>query len=182
MAMIAVMLTIATVLVPSMAGVQAFKRVEDAAQTLAVYERAIANFHLGVSVRPNALRQLTRQVVITDLNSCGETYKNQQLKNDGSVWAGPYLTRVVPSHGDLPLDIGIVKDTLMRNPLIAQNRNDPGELIIRILYVQENEARALDRRMDGGTPNETSGRVQWVGPADADGFLTVEYTIPVTGC
>lgn len=179
--MIAIMLTLATVVTPSVVGVLEFERVGNAAQSLGVYERAIGRFYTAVSVRPQALRQLTRQIVVTDLNSCGLTYNNVQLKDDGSVWAGPYLTRVAPSHGSLRLDIGIVKDTLVRRPPVAANPNDAGDLIIKVTVVQEHEARALDRRVDGAV-NETAGKIRYVLPADADGFVTVEYTMAVAGC
>lgn len=181
LAMIAIMLTLATVVTPSVVGVLEFERVDNAARRLAVYERAIGRFYTAVSSRPQALRQLTRQVVATDLNSCGELYRSVQLKDDGSVWAGPYLTRVAPSHGDLRLDIGVVKDTLIRTPLVATNNNDPGNLVIAVTSVQEHEARALDRRVDG-TVSETNGKIRWVMPPDADGFVTVRYTMAVTGC
>ena len=179
--MIAIMLTLATVVTPSVVGVLEFERVDNAAQRLAVYERAVGRFYTAVSSRPQALRQLTRQIVATDLNSCGEVYRNVQLKDDGSVWAGPYLTRVAPSHGDLRLDIGVVKDSLVRTPPVAANNNDPGNRVIRVESVQEHEARALDRRVDGSV-NEASGKIRWAMPPSADGFVTVEYTMAVTGC
>lgn len=183
LAMIAIMLTLATVITPSVVGVLEFERVDNAAKQLAVYERAIGRFYTSLSVRPQALRQLTRQIVSTDRDSCGEPYTNRQLKDDGSVWAGPYLTRVVPSHGDLRLDIGVVKDTLWREPPVARNNTHPGELIIRVDLVQENEARALDRRVDGGTADHAGGKIRWdPPPVGSDGFVTVEYTMAVTGC
>lgn len=181
LAVIAVMITLATVVTPGLVGVLEFERVDRAARELAIHERSLTNFHAHVSRRPQTLGQLTRQIVSTDRNSCGGTYTNQQLKNDGSVWQGPYMTRVMPSHGDLRLDIGIVKDTLVRNPPVANNNNHAGELAIKVMYVQSNEAEALDRRVDGGAVNQTAGKIRW-GAADADGFVTVEYTMAVTGC
>lgn len=181
LAVITVMITLATVIAPGLMGVLEFERVDRAAKELAIHERSLASFHTHVSARPQAMGQLTRQIVSTDLNSCGQTYNNQQLKNDGSVWQGPYMTRVMPSHGDLRLDIGVVKDTLVRTPAVASNKNDPGELAIRIMYVQQHEAEALDRRVDGGTVSSGAGKIRW-GAADADGFVTVSYTMAVAGC
>lgn len=182
LAIIAIMITLATVITPGVVGVLEFERVDRAAKDLAIYERAVNNFYTHVSARPQSLRQLTRQIVSTDLNSCGQTYSSNQLKNDGSVWQGPYLTRVIPSHGDLRLEIGVVKETLVRVPGVAQNRNDPGDLKIRVAFVQEHEARSLDRRVDGGAADPAAGKIRWNPPADAEGFVEVEYTMAVTGC
>lgn len=181
LAVIAVMVTLATVVAPGLVGVLEFERVDRAAKELAIHERSLSSFYTHVSVRPQTLGQLTRQIVGTDLNSCGQTYNNLQLKNDGSVWQGPYMTRVMPSHGDLRLDIGVVKNTLVRTPPVAANRNDPGVLAIRVTSVQVHEAEALDRRVDGGTVNSGAGKIRW-DTADADGFVTLSYTMAVAGC
>lgn len=177
---IAILLATAATVVPAVVGVLEFERVHRAAAKLSRYERAVARFGTDVSARPGTIEQLTRQITSGDLNSCGEAYRNRELKDDGSVWGGPYIARLVPAHGELPLEIGDLQNQLVRDPPVARNDNDPGELVLRTTGVDQTDARALDLRVDGAA-DPAGGKIRWTG-SDPAGLVTVEYSIQVTGC
>lgn len=180
LAMLAILAAAAATVLPGLVGVLQFERVERAAFALAAYERALGRFAADVAAYPGSIEQLTRQIVSTDVNSCGEPYRNRALKDDGTVWRGPYVTRVIPAHGEIPLEIGDLQNQMERDPVMAQNRNDPGELILHVSSTDLTEARELDIRVDGAADG-AAGRVRW-GPTDAEGLVALEYAIPVTGC
>lgn len=180
LAMIGVFVAMAAVVTPGLVGALEFQRIEESAGRLERYDRAIGKFAVDVSSNPGTITQLTRQIVSTDLNSCGLLYNNRQLKLDDGPWMGPYVMRVVPSNGLLPLGIGTIQNQLIRDPILAANKNDSGNLIIRVGDVELRSAQALDLRIDGAV-DATTGKVRW-GVVDAESFVTLDYTIPITGC
>jgi type II secretory pathway pseudopilin PulG len=180
LAMIGVFVAMAAAVTPGLVGALEFQRIEESANRLGRYDRAIGKFAIDVSSNPGAIEQLTRQIVTSDSNSCGLSYTNKQLKLDDGPWKGPYVMRVVPSNGLLPLGIGTMQNRLIRDPILALNKNDPGNLIIRVADVELRAARALDLRIDGAVDAST-GKVRW-GAVDAESFVTLDYTIPITGC
>lgn len=180
LAMIGVFVAMAAVVTPGLVGALEFQRIDQSANRLGRYDRAIGKFAVDVASNPGTIEQLTRQIVSSDSNSCGSAYNNRQLTVDDGPWKGPYVMRVVPSNGLLPLGIGTMQNRLIRDPAQAANRNDPGNLIIRVADVELRSARALDLRIDGAV-DETTGKVRW-GVVDAESFVTLDYTIPITGC
>jgi type II secretory pathway pseudopilin PulG len=180
LAMIGVFVAMAAVVTPGLVGALEFQRIDESANRLGRYDRAIGKFAVDVSSNPGTIEQLTRQIVSSDSNSCGSAYNNQQLKLDDGPWKGPYVMRVVPSNELLPLGIGTMQNRLIREPALASNRNDPGNLVIRVADVELRAARALDLRIDGAV-DATAGKVRW-GVVDAENFVTLDYTIPITGC
>lgn len=174
LAAITILLTLAAVLAPGLIGVVDAERAARTATTLTTYERALGNFDADIGGYPRALAQLTIPIGNSDRNSCSDNYSSGEMDS----WDGPYLTRVIPDHARIPVDLGVIRDTLIRVPA-SGGTSSPGTLIIRVDSVAEGEVGALDRRVDG-TVASGSGKVRW--GAASGGLVAVDYRISVVGC
>jgi prepilin-type N-terminal cleavage/methylation domain-containing protein len=176
---LALMVGLAALVAPGILGQIDRARVDSSVESLTTMANAIhtpgqgsSSFRGHVGVYPGQLSHLTSQITTGEANSCGTLY----TATDSGNWRGPYLNRIVPPAG-LPLSAGTASDTLVRVPAINGSRP-----VLKVLVrgVTLDDARAIDTRHDG-TVSDTLGGVRW-GAADAEGFVTLEYVMPVRGC
>lgn len=174
-----IILGLAALVTPGVVGRLDQSRVDASAESLSALTTAIhdpsrgaGSFRRHVGVYPRRLTHLTRQIGTTEVNSCGVAYTS----TDSAGWSGPYLNRVVPSTG-VPIGIGVVQDTLVRDPTSG---GTAPVLKIRVTSVALEDAQALDTRVDG-VIDGAAGAVRW-GAADGEGFVTLEYLMPVKNC
>lgn len=173
-----ILLGLAALVTPGVLGRLDQSRVDASAQSLEGLTTAIhdpsrggGSFRRHVGVYPRTLSHLTRQIGTTDVNSCGAAY----TETDSAGWSGPYLNRVVPAAG-MPIGIGVVQDTLVRDASLLT----APVLKILVTSVALEDAQALDTRVDG-IADSAAGAVRW-GAADGEGFVTLEYLMPVKNC
>jgi prepilin-type N-terminal cleavage/methylation domain-containing protein len=180
---VVILVTLAVVVTPSIVGARDADRVISSARWLDDFAHGIYNpdstagsFRADLRRYPGALEHLTRQIQTTDVNSCGVTYNPGDVIPD--KWRGPYLNRVVNTSG-IPIGIGTVRNQLTRDHA-STVRNSV--LRIHVDNVIIEDAMALDARVDL-SDGEFSGTVQWDPTTmDADGFVTVNYLMNVSGC
>lgn len=174
-----ILLGLAAVLTPGLLGRLDHSRVEASERSLiglgtAIHDpsRGGGSFRQHVGVFPGAVSHLTRQIGTADLNSCGAAYTT----TDSAGWRGPYLNRTVPATG-IPVGVGVLRVALTREP--ATGGTAP-VLKLHVDSVDLGDAASLDLLVDG-VRDSAAGTVRW-GPANADGFVTVDYLIPVKNC
>jgi prepilin-type N-terminal cleavage/methylation domain-containing protein len=167
---IAIMLILATTITPVIVGNLDKARVDKSEATLENFTAAIDAFRTDVKHNPAMLTQLTRPLDADDRDSCGSTYP----PGHRSAWRGPYLSREVPETG---LPVGIVT---AQNALLRQSVGGQTYLRIVIPLVSLDDATALNDVVDGDA-SSTSGTIQWTAP-DAQGLVTLYYSIPVSSC
>ncbi|HKJ91542.1 MAG TPA: prepilin-type N-terminal cleavage/methylation domain-containing protein [Longimicrobiales bacterium] len=164
---LAIMITLAAVVVPSVVSSLDRARVDRAQESLQGIADAITAFQGDVNTYPASLTQLIVAVQNQDPDICGNGIQNKDARN----WTGPYLHRVLAS-GGLPVGIGTANNAF--SVVAATN------MAISVTGVELADAEALDDRVDGdGT--QSSGTVQWSAP-DADNFVTLYWVVPFSGC
>jgi hypothetical protein len=127
---------------------------------------ALFRFNDDVGRYPGALQHLSRAITNTDLNLCGGTYTGGQVGN----WGGRYSGRIHLATGT-PLPIGLLADTL---------EYAGGVMTLVIRDVPEEQARHMDRRVDG-VADGAAGRVRYGAP-DANGLVTVRWRTTTGSC
>lgn len=176
---LALMVGLAALVTPGILGQIDRARIDSSVESLTTIANAIhtpgqgnLSFRGHVGFYPGRLSHLTNPITTAQANSCGNLY----TATDSGNWRGPYLNRIVPASG-LPLSVGTASDTLVRDPAIDGSRP-----VLKVLVrgVTLDDVRAIDTQHDG-TVNETLGGVRW-GAADAEGFVTLEYVMPLRGC
>lgn len=174
-----IVLGMAALVTPALMGRIDHARVEAAAESLESIRTAIhdprrggGSFRQHVGVFPSKVSHLTRQITLSDRNSCGTAYTSAET----SGWRGPYLNRTVPATG-LPIGIGIVRDTLPRDPSTG---GTAPVIRVRVDSVIIEDAAALDLLVDG-VRDSTAGSVRW-GALDADRFVVLDYLLPLKNC
>lgn len=174
-----IILGLAALVAPGLLGRLDRSRVDASAESLrgittAIHDpgRGRGSFRRHVGMYPRAISHLTRQISTLDANSCGVAYTTI----DSAGWNGPYLNRTVPGTG-VPIAMGVVRDTLTRDPVSGGNAP---VLRIHVDSVAIEDAGALDVRVDG-VRDSTAGTVRW-GPIDGEGFVTLDYLLPVKNC
>jgi type II secretory pathway pseudopilin PulG len=174
-----IILGLAALIAPGVIGRLDRSRVEASAESLlglatAVHDpsRGGGSFKGHVGVYPGAVSHLTRQISTADANICGVAY----TAIDSAGWNGPYLNRTAPATG-MPIGIGVVRDTLTRDPVSG---GDAPVLRIHVDSVAVEDAGALDVDVDG-VLDAAAGTVRW-GAVDGDGFVTIDYLLPVKEC
>ncbi|HKJ91543.1 MAG TPA: type II secretion system protein [Longimicrobiales bacterium] len=143
------------------------------AQSLSGVSSAVLSFRGDVRHYPATLTELTRPLVLGDVDACGGTLATA-VRNR---WAGPYLQRAVPATG-VPAGDATILNGLVRSPATA-NPGDAGTLYIIAANVDRQTATELEAQFDGNA-DFTGGSIRWVsGGAAGD---TLKYAVPVTGC
>lgn len=170
-ALVAVAVIAAVAITPNVAQVRDQFRVQHTQERL---ERltdsglAIVRFFDDVGEYPGALSHLSREITQTDQDLCGDTYSNAETGN----WSGRYAGRIY-SPGGTPLDVGTLQDTL------EYDAGGPAMVLV-VAGVREEQARRLDRRVDGSADGG-AGRV-WYTAADAEGRVTMRWRTTITAC
>lgn len=173
---LAIMLMLATVVAPVLLSALDKARIDTAKGSLQGFSDAIDAFEDDVKEHPGYLHQLTKNIShlpdSTD-NLCGIPYKNGTGKGGTATWNGPYLDRVIPGNGLIPVGVGVAQDQLSR----AGTTNKSGELRITVNQVSEEDARKLDDQIDG-QDGGTRGTIRWSGT----GTVTMLYVKPSPRC
>lgn len=174
-----IVLGMAALVTPALMGRIDHSRVEAAAESLESMRTAIHDpsrgggaFRQHVGMFPSKVSHLTKGITTADRNSCGTLFTTAETAG----WRGPYLNRTVPATG-VPIGIGTVRDTLARDP--ATGGLAP-VLRMHVDSVIIEDAAALDLIVDG-VRDSTAGSVRW-GALDAEGFVTLDYLLPVKNC
>ena len=190
MVSIAIVVTLAVVIVPSIDLLIEKARFDLIEDSLRKYEDGINNFRNKISTNPGRLSHLGRPITTADSSPC-QAYTNQEV----NAWAGtppaggPYINEVLP---DGPFKIGtfgMAQNVLTRDPPNQGGVQRFHFLSYQITGVTRTDAVEINERIDGSSdldPNTSenlTGTVQWTA-ADAQGFVTVTYRliIPKNTC
>lgn len=168
---LAIMITLAAVVVPSVVSSLDRARLDRAQDSLQAVADAIVGFHNDVNHYPASLTQLIEPLNNGSRDICNITIANSDRRN----WNGPYVHRMLAS-GGLPVAIGAANDAF--TVIATPGGND--ELVIVVPGVELSDAESLDNRVDGDA-SQTSGTIQWTDP-DADGLVTVGWVVPFPDC
>jgi type II secretory pathway pseudopilin PulG len=182
---LAVVLILAAVAVPSLAGYLDQKNVETTATLLATVRDALYNtsasnvaFWQRVTKGASRLSQLSGVIntgafpAVGAGNSCHNAFVAADVTRWNSF--GPFVNFPISSTTGLVTPIGIAADTLTRVPFSAT----AGNTRINFLNsVKLSDAVLLDGVVDGGDGNAT-GVVQWVTPA-VNGIVTMYYFVAI---
>jgi prepilin-type N-terminal cleavage/methylation domain-containing protein len=179
---LAIMIMISAVITPVMLGALDKARIDEAAASLESLVEALHVFHDDTNHYPGYLTHLSAPITTSQTNSCGDSYP----QGAADKWNGPYVKRVLTSSG-VPVAIGTARDELIRESLdsggllgAANPKGGAALLKIVVTDVAEEDAVALNERVDGDN-SSTDGTVQWTVP-DAQGFVTLYYITPISGC
>lgn len=163
---LAVMVTLAAVIVPGVVQILDRARVDRGYESLNAISAAVLAFRTDVGHSPAALTQLSEPITGAMSSSCGVSY-GQKGGQAAKAWAGPYLNRIVPTTG-LPVGIGTAENALNQVGATLQ---------VTVNGVLEADALALDTRVDGGD-GAGAGGVQWSGTD----FVTLLWVMPAPAC
>jgi prepilin-type N-terminal cleavage/methylation domain-containing protein len=162
--------TLAAVVTPGLVRAIDDARVQRGLESLETITTAILDYEDDINEYPPNLFQLVNELQPGDDDSCGNNLSNGERNR----WDGPYLDRIVPT-GGVPVGVGTALPALIRFPT---GGND-ALLLIVVNDVGEEDALALDRRVDGD--GMAAGTVLWT-PIEADGLVTLGWAIPINGC
>lgn len=165
-----IILVLTAALTPSLIGVLDRERVDDAKETLDALSAAMTKMRNDNQDWPSRLSHLTTPITATDRNICGANYSSGKVSN----WAGPYLSRVVPTTG-FPIGIGTVRDSLVREMISGAD----SYVKVQVDSVKAEDASELDRLYDDD--GSAAGTVRW-GPTSATGQVTLFFLRPIRGC
>lgn len=176
---LAIVLGLAALVTPGLLGRIDRSRVEASEESLRGIAMAIhdptpggGSFKRHVGVYPGAISHLTRPISTADTNICGVAY----TAVESAGWNGPYLNRTAPATG-IPIAVGVVRDAVTRDP--ASGGVAP-VLRVHVDSVAIDDAGELDLEVDG-VRDSTAGTVRW-GAIDGEGFVTLDYLMPVKDC
>lgn len=178
---VALVVVLATALVPNLLASADRARAEAAALALEELSDAISAARFDNQDWPSLLSHLAHGITTSDRNICGDFYKPGRVNN----WSGPYFPRSIPATG-LPIGIGIVRDTLGHDILSGVGGGGKigggavAYLKISVDSVAEEDARELNRIVDADD-DPAAGTIRW-GAASGSGLTTVEWLRTIKGC
>jgi len=182
---VAIVVTLAVVIVPSVDLLIEKARMDLIEDQLRKIEDAITAFRNKIGTNPGRLYHLGRPIVAGEPTPCG-TYSVQEA----NAWAGtpptggPYINEVFP---DGPFKIGTfgtANPVLVRDPPTQGGTQVYAFLQYTITGATRTDAIEINERIDGSAdldPNSTNnltGTIQW-GEPDPNGFVTVTYRMLV---
>ncbi len=186
--LVGVSLVAALAVTPNLGQVQDRWRVDRSLDRLNMLTRLVADrgtaifrFAEDLGGYPAALSQLSSLVANTDLDLCGDAYGGAS-----GNWGGRYAGRIYPPTGT-PLPLGLLRDTLEYDA--AGGAPQPA-IVLVVTGVRDEQARQLDRIVDGGDGG-AAGRVRYSAvPAaglltaaeSASGLVTLRWRTQVTAC
>lgn len=184
---LAVILILAAVALPNLAGYLDQKRIDETAAQLATIRDALFNtaggattFRRDVGSNAGRLSELSSPIVDGDASyatgtddSCGTTF----TVGERNKWnaSGPFTTYISDRNTGMMTPVGIAEDSLTRIPFSA----NPGRLRINFLSVSLEDARALDEKVDGTVGGWDAGTVQWTPQNGTNGIVTMYYFVPI---
>jgi prepilin-type N-terminal cleavage/methylation domain-containing protein len=180
---------LAAVTIPQVLDALDKKRVSDTQDILRELHSAIINTNrtgfanlvrtgaaAGTEAAPGRLSHLSHRISTTDPTSCPATNYNATAVSNWQTF-GPFTSRIATS-GGLRTPIGQLQNTIFRNQaaVTPPAASDPSFFLwLRITSVDERDAAALDRLVDGDN-SPTAGTIQYVA---SGGTATVDYYIPI---
>jgi len=186
---LAVILILAAVALPSVAGFLDQKRIDATATQLtnvrdAIYDntKGANAFSQKVGANPGRLSELDSIIIQGDASyatgtddSCGNAFAKKEVTN----WtaSGPFITYNSDRTTGMMTPVGRVEDTLTRIP----NNASPG--VLRLTFVNNvavGDALLLDEALDAGS-GYNSGTVQWTPQNGINGRVTMYYFVPING-
>lgn len=185
MVSIAIIVTLAVVIVPSVDLLIEKARMDLIEDQLRKIEDGITNFRNKITTNPGRLYHLSRQITTADSSPCG-AYTNQEV----NAWAGtpptggPYVNEAFP---DGPIKIatfGTANPVLVRDPPTKGGTQAYAFLSYTISGVTRTDAVEINERIDGSADldpaasDNLTGTIQWNAP-DSAGFVTVTYRMLV---
>lgn len=168
---LAIMVTLAAVVLPSVVSSLDRARLDRAQDSLQAIADAVVAFHNDVDRYPATLTQLIDPLDNSARDICHRTIPHSERRN----WNGPYIHRVLAS-GGLPVAIGTAADDFT----VITNSGSSDEFMIVVNNVELADAEGLDDHVDGDG-SQSSGTIQWTSP-DADNFVTLGWVLPFPGC
>ena len=179
---LAVLLILAAVAVPQIAGYLDQKRIEQAASQLAIVRDALFKggggsvaFRQTVGANAGRLSHLINQITNSDRDSCGGIYAKGEIGSwDGNA---PYVNFIIDPAAGMATAIGLANDQLVRVPATA----GAGLNRLRINWTNASldDAVALDGYVDGTTGGWNAGTVQWTPQAGTNGLVTLYYDVVI---
>lgn len=167
---VAIILVLTAALAPTLIGALDRKRIERARDSLDALVAGMSEMRADNQDWPGKLSHMTTPITTADRNICGAAYSAGKVSN----WAGPYLSRVIPSAG-FPIGVGTARDSLVRE-LISGNDS---YLKIQVDSVEQSHASELDGWYDND--GAAAGTIRW-GAASAAGQVTLFFLRPIRGC
>lgn len=182
---LSVILVLAAVALPNLAGYLDQRRIESTATQLAAVSLALFNpaagavtFRQRVGANAGRLSELDSVIIANNANyatgtdnSCGNTFTNGQRNN----WLnnGPFMTYNSERATGMMTPIGLAEDSLTRVG------NNPPSLRLNFLSVALDDARMLDELVDGTTNGWNAGVVQWTPQNGVGGFVAMYYFVTI---
>lgn len=163
---LAVLVALAAVILPQMAGRARGGTTGALASGLTSLSDAVGAFRADVRRYPSSLVHLTTPPVVGAVDACGGSIPAQLLQQ----WQGPYLQRPFAASG-LPAGTALIL------PTVTRSAGTVAELTLRAVHVDADRAAELDAAFDGDG-DLAAGAIRW-SPAGDD---TLRYVIPVRGC
>lgn len=172
---VAILLIIGAVIIPTISQVQKSKDIKATADALAEFAEAVQRFFLDTQHYAGFLTHFSSPITTSMRNSCSDTYPAGAV----GKWAGPYVDRLWGSNA-IRLEIGLLQDSLIYvdNPQQGGGANALQKMIITDVLVED--AEAINSRLDGDVSN-TEGTIQWSLPP-VDGRVTMYYVVPIKSC
>jgi prepilin-type N-terminal cleavage/methylation domain-containing protein len=178
---LALIVILAAVALPSLAGYARQARVTASADVLATVRDALFKtgagnhgFYQKINRNAGRLSELSQLIVEKDAgydDSCGDVFKKAQV-NDWEK-QGPFVNFHIDRTAGLRTAIGNAEDTLTRV-------SESGNWYLRINFinnVERQDATALDAIVDFGDSSEV-GNVRWT-PSTGSSVVTLYYLVPV---
>lgn len=190
MVSVAIIVTLAVVIVPSVDLLIEKARMDLIEDTLRKLEDGITAFRTKVTTNPGRLSHLSTPITTADASPCA-AYNNQEV----AAWAGtppsggPYVNELFPNGPFKIGTFGMAQNILVRNPTTQGGLQRFHFLSYEITGVTKSDAVEINERIDGSAdldstePNNLTGTIQWNNP-DSQGFVTVTYRmiIPKNTC
>ena len=182
---LAVILILAAVAVPQLAGFLDQKRVEQAAAQLALVRDALYKSGAGsvayyqtVMANAGRLSQLSTPITTSDRDSCGSTYSTAE--RDRWDDQGPYVNFLIDPVQGMATPLGQADDLLIRVPSTG---GGPPTTQHRLQITWTNtvslaDAQALDLHVDGAA-GWNAGTVQWTPQTGTNGVVTLHYFVVI---
>lgn len=187
---LAVILILAAVALPNVAGYLDQKKVEATAAQLATVRNALfgttggTSFHDAIDANAGRLSHLDSVIVANNAaggfdDSCGNSYSNGERTD--WISDGPFMVYSSDRTIGMMTPIGLAEDTLWT---LGASGSTPRYLRIVFLNAELADAEALEMVVDGtATPNPgfNSNVVRWTPQNPANGIVTLYYYVTING-
>lgn len=182
---LAIILILAAVALPNVAGYLDQKNVEATATQLATVRDALfgpaTSFRTVMQTNASRLSFLDSALVNGDDDSCGNNYTNGERNRWDNVPGGPFMTYSSDRTVGMMTPIGLADDLLAT---IGASGTTPRYLRIQFQNQKLTSAEALEMIVDG-TPDPNTGWnsnvVRWTPQAGVAGNVTLYYYVTIDG-